>query len=208
MKLDTHPFEAISMALHAERSIFVTDDVMQHAGEELLKPFDEEAWLANQPNRFSSMYNEATHVLDDTILTQRVRQVWTQASNEAMQLNHSYVGTEHLLVSLLRDTDGIAGKVLNELGAKLEQVTSALDQLVGHGDAKSTGDPVLAPRAVEVFDLASIAQKEMEMLHLGTEHLLLGIVQEGKGCAINLLRKVAVEPKKVEARILEVIQPN
>ncbi|MBV7335999.1 bifunctional nuclease family protein [Chloroflexi bacterium TSY] len=207
-EVDTHPFEAISMALHAERPIFVTDDVMQHAGEELPQPFDEKAWLANQAERLALMYNEATHVLDDTILTQHARQVWTQASNEALQLNHSYVGTEHLLVSLLRDTDGLAGKVLNELGAKLERITSVLDQLVGHGDAKPTSDPVLAPRVVEVFDLASASQKEMGHAHLGTEHLLLGIVQEGKGCAINLLRKVGVEPENIEARILEIIQPK
>src|SRR5437588_12271535 len=106
--------------------------------------------------------------------TERARKVMRLAQEEAQRLHHNYIGTEHLLLGLLREGDGVAGKVLTRLGVDLEQASQAVAGIVGHGDRIAGGEIGLTPRAKKVIELALTETRRLNHLYIGTEHLLLG----------------------------------
>ena len=124
--------------------------------------------------------------------TKRSRRVLTLAQEEAVRLNHNYIGTEHLLLGLVREENGVAVKVLRELGVEPDQVIRAVERTVGRGERAPFAKPSLAPRTKRVIELAVDEARLMGNHYIGTEHLLLGLVREGEGIAVNVLRGLGV----------------
>ena len=106
--------------------------------------------------------------------TERARKVLSLAQEEAQRFNHNYIGTEHLLLGLVREGDGVAAKVLSNLGVELNKVRSAVEFIIGRGDRIVLGDIGLTPRAKKVIELAVDEARRLNHHYIGTEHLLSG----------------------------------
>ena len=132
--------------------------------------------------------------------TKRARRVLTLAQEEALRLNHNYIGTEHLLLGLVREENGVAVKVLRELGVEPSQVIRAVERTVGRGERPPFGKPTLAPRTKRVIELAVDEARLMGHHYIGTEHLLLGLVREGEGIAVNVLRGLGINLDRVRTQ--------
>ena len=132
--------------------------------------------------------------------TKRARRVLTLAQEEALRLNHNYIGTEHLLLGLVREENGVAVKVLRELGVEPSQVIRAVERTVGRGERAPFGKPTLAPRTKRVIELAVDEARLMGHHYIGTEHLLLGLVREGEGIAVNVLRGLGINLDRVRTQ--------
>ncbi len=132
--------------------------------------------------------------------TKRARRVLQLAQEEAQRLNHNYIGTEHLLLGLVREENGVASKVLIELGVDPNQVIRAVERTVGRGERPPFGKPTLAPRTKRVIELAVDEARLMGHHYIGTEHLLLGLVREGEGIAVNILRGLGVSLDRVRTQ--------
>jgi len=135
--------------------------------------------------------------------TRVARRVLMMAQEEAERLNHSYIGTEHLLVALAREKEGLAHAVLVELGARPERVREAVERLVGRGEGKPAGKLTLTPRSKRVLELAVEEARRMDRHQVDTEHLLLGLVREGQGVAVDILRSLGISPSRVRARVTQ-----
>jgi ATP-dependent Clp protease ATP-binding subunit ClpC len=132
--------------------------------------------------------------------TKRARRVLQLAQEEAQRLNHNYIGTEHLLLGLVREENGVAVKVLQELGVEGSQVVRAIERTVGRGERMPIGKPNLAPRTKRVLELAIDEARLMGHHYIGTEHLLLGLVREGDGIAVNVLRSLGINLDKLRTQ--------
>ncbi len=137
--------------------------------------------------------------------TKRARRVLQTAQEEAQRLNHNYIGTEHLLLGLVKEEHGIASKVLSELGATSDKVIYAVERTVGRGERPSFGRPVLAPRTKRVIELAVDEARLMGHHYIGTEHLLLGLVREGDGVAVNVLRSLGLSLEQIRSQTARTI---
>src|SRR5579875_1172978 len=111
--------------------------------------------------------------------TERARKVLSLAQEEAQRFQHNYIGTEHLLLGLVREGEGVAAKVLANLGVELNKVRSAVEFIIGRGDRIVLGEIGLTPRAKKVIELAVDEARRLNHHYIGTEHLLLGLVREG-----------------------------
>ena len=143
--------------------------------------------------------------------TERARRVLTLAQEEAQRFNHNYIGTEHLLLGLVREGDGVAAKVLSNLGVELNKVRSAVEFIIGRGDRQSSGEIGLTPRAKKVIELAVDEARRLSHSYIGTEHVLLGLVREGEGIAAGVLESLGVNLERVRGettRILAQTQPQ
>ncbi len=140
--------------------------------------------------------------------TKRARRVLTLAQEEALRLNHNYIGTEHLLLGLVREENGVAVKVLRELGVEPGQVIRAVERTVGRGERAPFGKPTLAPRTKRVIELAVDEARLMGHHYIGTEHLLLGLVREGEGIAVNVLRGLGINLDRVRTQTARNILQN
>ncbi|NUQ36696.1 MAG: ATP-dependent Clp protease ATP-binding subunit [Caldilineales bacterium] len=132
--------------------------------------------------------------------TKKARRVLQLAQEEAQRLHHNYIGTEHLLLGLVREENGVASRVLSELGVDPIQVTRAVERTVGRGERPPFGKPTLAPRTKRVIELAVDEARLMGHHYIGTEHLLLGMVREGEGIAVNVLRGLGVSLDRVRTQ--------
>ena len=119
--------------------------------------------------------------------SERARRVLTLAQEEAQNLNHSYIGTEHILLGLVREEEGVAAKVLVSLGAGLNKVRASVEFVIGRGEKPSSGETGLTPRARRVIELAIDEARYLSHNYIGTEHLLLGLLREGEGIAAGVL---------------------
>jgi len=137
--------------------------------------------------------------------TPRARKVITLAQEEAVRFNHNYIGTEHLLLGLLREGEGVAAKVLVEMGVELNRVRSAVEFMIGRGDRMIVGEIGLTPRAEQVIELAVDEARQLGHHYIGTEHLLLGLVREGEGIAAGVLESLGVNLEKVRAETVRVL---
>jgi len=143
--------------------------------------------------------------------SERARRVLTLAQEEAQRFNHNYIGTEHLLLGLVREGEGVAAKVLANLGVELNKVRSAVEFIIGRGDRAVLGEIGLTPRAKKVIELAVDEARRLNHGYIGTEHLLLGLVREGEGIAAGVLESLGVNLERVRAettRILAQSQPQ
>ena len=133
--------------------------------------------------------------------TRRARRVLTLAQEEAQRLNHNYIGTEHLLLGLIREENGVAVKVLRELGVRPQRVKDMVERTVGQGQRTMFSSKLtLTPRTKHVIELAVDEARLMGHHYIGTEHLLLGLVREGEGVAVNVLRSMGVNLEKARAQ--------
>jgi hypothetical protein len=119
--------------------------------------------------------------------TDRARRVLTVAQEEAQRFRHNYIGTEHLLLGLLREGDGVAARVLASSGVELANVRSAVEFIIGRGDQPVVGQVGLTPRVKKVIELAVDEAQRLGHPYIGTEHLLLGMLREGEGIAAGVL---------------------
>src|SRR5437660_1495424 len=140
--------------------------------------------------------------------TERARRVLTLAQEEAQRFNHNYIGTEHLLLGLVREGDGVAAKVLANLGVELNKVRSAVEFIIGRGDRAVMGEIGLTPRAKKVIELAVDEARRLGHHYIGTEHLLLGLVREGEGIAAGVLESLGVSLDKVRAEVTRILSQS
>ena len=140
--------------------------------------------------------------------TERARRVLTLAQEEAHRFNHNYIGTEHILLGLVREGDGVAAKVLANLGVELNKVRSAVEFIIGRGDRTVLGEIGLTPRAKKVIELAVDEARRLNHSYIGTEHLLLGLVREGEGIAAGVLESLGVNLERVRAETTRILSQS
>ncbi len=140
--------------------------------------------------------------------TKRARRVLTLAQEEAQRLNHNYIGTEHLLLGLVREENGVAVRVLKELNIDLKQIRERVERTVGRGQRAMYGKLSLTPRTKRVIELAVDEARRLGHHYIGTEHLLLGLIREGEGVAVDVLRSLGVSLDKVRAQTARVMMEN
>ncbi|MCK4692311.1 MAG: NDP-hexose 4-ketoreductase, partial [Anaerolineales bacterium] len=139
--------------------------------------------------------------------TQRARRVLSLAHEEAEKLNHNHIGTEHLLLGLIREEGGVAGRVLRELGLAPARVKDVVERLTGVGRHKG-GRIVLAPGTEQVLQIAIEEARRMGHHYIGTEHLLLGLVHRGEGVGIDVLRKLGITPEQIRRQTRRILQES
>ena len=131
--------------------------------------------------------------------SERARRVLSLAQEEAQRFNHNYIGTEHILLGLVRETEGVAARVLSSLSVDLSKVRSAVAFIIGRGEKPAQGEIGLTPRAKKVVELAVDEARRMNHTYIGTEHLLIGLLREGEGVAAGVLESLGVTLDKVRA---------
>ena len=137
--------------------------------------------------------------------SERARRVLSLAQEEAQRFNHNYIGTEHILLGLVRETDGVAAKVLGNLGVELNKVRSAVEFIIGRGERSASGEIGLTPRAKKVIELAVDEARRLNHHYIGTEHLLIGLMREGDGVAAGVLESLGVNLDKVRAETSRIL---
>ena len=137
--------------------------------------------------------------------SERARRVLALAQEEAQRFNHNYIGTEHVLLGLVRETDGVAAKVLTNLGVELNKVKSAVEFIIGRGERSAGGEIGLTPRAKKVIELAVDEARRLNHHYIGTEHLLIGLMREGEGVAAGVLESLGVNLDKVRAETSRIL---
>ncbi len=130
------------------------------------------------------------------------------AQEEAQRFQHNYIGTERLLLGLVREGEGVAAKVLEDLGVELIQVRSAVEFIINRGDRIVLGEIGLTPRAKKVIELAVDEARRLNHHYIGTEHILLGLVREGEGIAAGVLESQGVNLEKVRTGTLKVLNQS
>ena len=137
--------------------------------------------------------------------SERARRVLTYAQEEAQQLNHNYIGTEHILLGMVREEDGVAARVLVNLDVNLAKLRSAVEFVIGRGEKPSAGETGLTSRAKKVIELAIDEARNLGHNYIGTEHLLLGLLREGEGVAAGVLDSFGISIDRVRAEITKVL---
>ncbi len=141
--------------------------------------------------------------------TPRGQQVLALARKEAERFNHNYVGTEHLLLGLIKLGQGVAVNVLQRMGLDLEGVRMEVEKHVGpHPETKMIGNIPYTPRVKKVLALAGKEAKALNHSYVGTEHILLGLLREGEGIAARVLKSLEVDPVRTRNEILKELDPN
>lgn len=136
--------------------------------------------------------------------TQRSRTVLRLAQEEAQRLHHNYIGTEHLLLGLVREGEGLAAKVLISMGVSLPTIRERVEHIIGRSKhvRKPSGELPLTPRAKKVFELAVDEAHRFNHHYIGTEHLLLGMIREGEGIAAGVLEDLGIGLQRVRREVL------
>ncbi len=139
--------------------------------------------------------------------TQRARRVLAIAQEEAERLSHNYIGTEHLLLGLVKEENGVAGRVLRELGAKPERVAEMVERMTGVGRRSGSERRIdLTPRTKQVIEFAVDEARKLGAAFISTEHLLLGLIRQGDGVAIDVLRQLGLTPERIRRETLRAVQ--
>jgi ATP-dependent Clp protease ATP-binding subunit ClpC len=144
--------------------------------------------------------------------TDRARRVVVQAQEESRRLNHSYIGTEHLLLGILREDEGVedegvAAAALASLEVGLDPAREQVAEIVGRGQQAPSGHIPFTPRAKKVLELSLRESVRLGYPYIGPEHILLGLITEGHGVAVEVLRVLGAPPEQVQARVLELVPP-
>jgi Clp amino terminal domain, pathogenicity island component len=134
-------------------------------------------------------------------LTPPARAAVAHAHTEARRLRHGYIGTEHILLGLLHEPEGIAADVLAGLGVTLPAARSRVEGIVGKGDRRAAGVAVFTPRAKKVLELALREARQGRQTNIGTEHVLLGLIREGDGVAAKALAELGADPLRVRDEV-------
>ena len=137
--------------------------------------------------------------------TDRARRVVVLAQEEARMLNHNYIGTEHLLLGLIHEGEGVAAKALESMGITLSAAREQVQDIIGPGQQAPSGHIPFTPRAKKVLEHSLREALQLGHNYIGTEHILLGIIRAGEGVASQVLVKLGADPGKVRATVLELI---
>ena len=137
--------------------------------------------------------------------TERARQAVVLAQDEARGFRHNYIGTEHLLLGLLREEDGLAARVLESLEIDLVEVRAQVARIVGRGDEVASGQIPFTPRAKKVLELSLREALSLGHNYIGTEHVLLGLVRENEGVAARILLDLGADAEKIRDRIIQML---
>lgn len=137
--------------------------------------------------------------------TDGAKRALSLAQEEAQRFQHEAIDTEHLLLGLLREGEGVAATVLSHLGVELNNVREAVEFLIGRGDRLVSGEIGLAPRAKHVLELAVDEAHRLNHHAVGTEHLLLGLVREGEGLAVGVLESLGIRLERVRTETMKVL---
>jgi ATP-dependent Clp protease ATP-binding subunit ClpC len=135
----------------------------------------------------------------------RARRVVVLAQEEARLLNHNYIGTEHILLGLIHEGEGVAARALGSLGVKLDTVRQQVEKIIGQGGSSPSGHIPFTPRAKKVLELSLREAMQLGHNYIGTEHVLLGLLREGEGVACQVLVKLGASLPKVRARVFELL---
>jgi ATP-dependent Clp protease ATP-binding subunit ClpA len=137
--------------------------------------------------------------------TDRARRVVVLAQEEARFLNHGYIGTEHLLLGLIHEGEGVAALALESLGISLQAVRAQVQEIVGQGQGTPTGHIPFTPRAKKVLELSLRESQQLRHNYIGTEHILLGLVREGEGVAAQVLVKLGADLPRVRQQVIQLL---
>ncbi|TKJ29090.1 MAG: NDP-hexose 4-ketoreductase [Chloroflexi bacterium B3_Chlor] len=132
--------------------------------------------------------------------SKRARRSLAYAQEEAQRLNHSYIGTEHLLLGLVREENSVAARVLRSMGVEAERLRTAVEEIIGRGERNVVGRIGLSPRTKRIIELAVSQARSMGNNYIGTEHLLLGLIEDGEGVAVDVLNGLGVTLEKVRTQ--------
>ena len=133
--------------------------------------------------------------------TDRARRVVVLAQEEARMLNHNYIGTEHILLGLIHEGEGVAAKALESLGISLEAVRQQVEEIIGQGQRAPSGHIPFTPRAKKVLELSF----QFGQSYIGTEHILLGLIREGEGVAAQVLVKLGADLNRVRQQVIQLL---
>ena len=137
--------------------------------------------------------------------TERARKVLSLAQEEAQRFQHYYIGTEHLLLGLVREGEGVAAKVLASLDIDLDMIRKKVEEIIGRGDRVVLGEIGLTPRAKKVIELAVDEARLLDHHYIGTEHMLLGLIREGEGIGAGVLESFGLSLQEVRAKTIQVL---
>ena len=137
--------------------------------------------------------------------TDRARRVVVLAQEEARMLNHNYIGTEHILLGLIHEGEGVAAKALESLGISLDGVRTQVTEIIGEGQQAPSGHIPFTPRAKKVLELSLREALQLGHNYIGTEHILLGLIREGEGVAAQVLTKMGADLNKVRQQVIQLL---
>ena len=137
--------------------------------------------------------------------TDRARRVVVLAQEEARMLSHNYIGTEHILLGLIHEGEGVAAKALESLGISLEAVRSQVEEIIGQGQQAPSGHIPFTPRAKKVLELSLREALQLGHNYIGTEHILLGLIREGEGVAAQVLQKLGADLNRVRQTVIQLL---
>jgi ATP-dependent Clp protease ATP-binding subunit ClpC len=137
--------------------------------------------------------------------TERARQVVVLAQDEARALRHNYIGTEHLLLGLLREEEGLGARVLGRLGVEIDAVRAMVRSRVGEGDEVESGQIPFTPHAKEALELSLREALSLGHKYIGTEHVLLGFVRQGQGVGIEIIEQLGAPPDVVREEVIRML---
>ena len=137
--------------------------------------------------------------------TDRARRVVVLAQEEARMLNHNYIGTEHILLGLIHEGEGVASKALEGLDIRLEAVRERVQEIIGQGQQAPTGHIPFTPRAKKVLELSLREALQLGHNYIGTEHILLGLIREGEGVAAQVLVKLGADLSRVRQQVIQLL---
>jgi Clp amino terminal domain, pathogenicity island component len=137
--------------------------------------------------------------------TDRARRVIVLAQEEARLLNHAYIGTEHILLGLIREGEGVAAEALESLGISLDAVRQQVEEIIGQGQEAPSGHIPFTPRAKKVLELSLRESLQLGHNYIGTEHILLGLIREGDGVAAQVLVRLGADLNRVRHQVIQLI---
>ena len=137
--------------------------------------------------------------------TDRARRVVVLAQEEAKMLNHNYIGTEHILLGLIHEGEGVAAKALESLDISLDAVREQVQDIIGQGQQQPTGHIPFTPRAKKVLELSLREALQLGHNYIGTEHILLGLIREGEGVAAQVLVKLGADLNRVRQQVIQLL---
>jgi ATP-dependent Clp protease ATP-binding subunit ClpC len=137
--------------------------------------------------------------------SQRARRVVVLAQEEARMLNHNYIGTEHILLGLIREGEGVAARALESLGISLDAVRQQVEKIIGRGQQAPSGHVPFTPRAKKVLELSLREAKALGHDYIGTEHILLGLIREGSGVAAQVLVKLGADLNRTRQQVVQLL---
>jgi ATP-dependent Clp protease ATP-binding subunit ClpC len=137
--------------------------------------------------------------------TDRARRVLVLAQEEARMLNHNYIGTEHILLGLIHEGEGVAAKALESLGISLDAVRQQVEEIIGQGQQAPSGHIPFTPRAKKVLELGLRESLQLGHNHIGTEHILLGLLREGEGVAAQVMVRLGADLNRVRREVIRLV---